>query len=132
MLAGLGGFDPSQYAEEARRRWGHTEAYRVSARRTAGYRRADWQQIRSEGTEINAAFIALMEAGVPAASPQARAVAERHRAHISKWYYECSPEIHRGLGEMYVADTRFTTSIDQACPGLAHYMSAAIIANAGG
>ena len=60
------------------------------------------------------------------------AVAERHRAHISKWFYDCSPEIHRGLGQMYVADPRFTRNIDKAGPGLAQYMSAAIAANAGG
>ena len=55
-------------------------------------------------------------------------MAERHRAYISKWFYECSPEIHRGLGEMYVADPRFTRNIDRAAPGLAQYMSAAIAA----
>ena len=131
MLEVFGDFDPSQYEEEAKQRWGDTEAYRESARRTAGYRKADWQQIRREGEEVNAAFVALMDAGVPADSPQARAVAERHRAYISKWFYECSPEIHRGLGEMYVADPRFTRNIDRARPGLAQYMSAAIAANAG-
>ena len=82
-------------------------------------RKADWQQIGREGEEINAAFVALMAAGIPADSPQARAVAERHRAHISRWFYECSPEIHRGLGERYVADPRFTQNIDKAHPGLA-------------
>jgi MerR family transcriptional regulator, thiopeptide resistance regulator len=132
MLEVFGDFDPSQYAEEVEQRWGGTEAYRESARRTAAYRKADWEQIRRDGEEINAAFLALMAAGVPADSPQARAVAERHRAHISKWFYDCSVEIHRGLGQMYVADPRFTRNIDKAGPGLAQYMSAAIAANAGG
>ena len=49
MLEAFGDFDPSQYEEEARRRWGDTDAYRESARRTAGYRKADWEQIRREG-----------------------------------------------------------------------------------
>ena len=30
-------FDPTPYEQEARERWGHTDAYRESARRTAGY-----------------------------------------------------------------------------------------------
>jgi DNA-binding transcriptional MerR regulator len=131
MLEVFGDFDPSQYEEEARQRWGDTEAYRESARRTSRYTKADWQQIGREGAEINAAFLALMEAGSPAADPAAAAVAERHRAYISKWFYECSPEIHAGLGAMYVADPRFTASIDRAGPGLARYMSEAIAANAG-
>ena len=132
MLEVFGDFDPSQYEEEVEQRWGDTDAYRESARRTRSYTKADWQQIGREGAEVNDAFLALMAAGVSADSPQARAVAERHRAYISRWFYECSPEIHRGLGQMYVADPRFTTNIDKAGPGLAPYMSAAIAANAGG
>ncbi len=130
MLEVFGDFDPSQYEEEARQRWGDTEAYRESARRTSRYTKADWQQIGREGAEINAAFVALMEAGIPAAGPAATEVAERHRVYISKWFYECSPEIHAGLGQMYVADPRFTDNIDRAGPGLARYMSEAFAANA--
>jgi DNA-binding transcriptional MerR regulator len=132
MLEVFGDFDPSQYEEEVKQRWGDTDAYRESARRTRSYTNTDWQQIGRESAEINDAFIALMAAGTPPDAPEARAVAERHRAHISKWFYECPPEIHRGLGEMYVADPRFTRNIDKAAPGLAQYMSAAIAANAGG
>jgi hypothetical protein len=55
-------------------------------------------------------------------------VAERHRGHISKWFYQCSPEIHAGLGQMYVVDHRFTENIDKAKPGLAQYTSDAIAA----
>ena len=29
---------------------------------------------------------------------------EQHRAHIDRWFYPCSHEIHVGLGEMYVAE----------------------------
>jgi DNA-binding transcriptional MerR regulator len=130
MLEVFGDFHPSQYEEEARQRWGDTEAYRKSARRTARYTKTDWQQLGREGAEINDAFLALRAAGTPAASPEAIAVAERHRAYISKWFYECSPEIHAGLGQMYAADPRFIESIDRAGAGLAAYMSEAIAANA--
>lgn len=132
MLEVFGDFDPARYAEEVEQRWGDTDAYRESARRTKSYTKATWQQIGREAAEVNDAFLALMAAGVPAHSPQARAVAERHRAHIAKWFYDCTPEIHRGLGQMYVTDPRFTENIDKAGPGLAAYMSAAIAANAGG
>jgi len=131
MLEVFGDFDPSRYEEEARQRWGDTEAYRESARRTRRYGKADWERIKQEGAEINNAFLALMARGVPATDPSAAEVAERHRAHISRWFYECTPEIHAGLGQMYVADPRFTESIDRAGPGLAAYMSEAFAANAG-
>lgn len=128
MLEVFGGFDPSRYEAEAKQRWGDTSAYRESTRRTSRYTRADWEQIRQEGDDINQAFLALMARGIPADSPAAREVVERHRAHISRWFYECSPEIHAGLGQMYAADPRFTESIDRAGAGLAHYMSQAIAA----
>lgn len=127
----FGDFDPSRYEQEVRERWGDTEAYRESARRTARRTKADWQQIGREGAEINEAFLALMAAGIPATDPAAGEVAERHRAYISKWFYECSTQIHAGLGAMYMADPRFTESIDRAGPGLARYVSEAFAANAG-
>jgi len=74
--------------------------------------------------------MALKGAGVPAGHPDAMDPAEAHRAHISKWFYECSPEIHAGLAELYVADERFEDNIDKSGEGLAEYLSTAIAANA--
>jgi DNA-binding transcriptional MerR regulator len=129
MLEVFSGFDPSEHEAEARERWGETDAYQESARRTATYTKQDWEEMGREADEINAAFLALMEAGTPAGSTEATALAERHRSHISKWFYECTPEIHSNLGAMYVADSRFTENIDKAGEGLARYVSEAIAAN---
>lgn len=130
MLEVFGDFDPSEYEEEAKERWGNTEAYQESARRVAGYAKDDWKAIKSEADAINQAFLKEMVAGTPAEDPAAMDIAEQHRAHISKWFYDCSKEIHAGLGQMYVADVRFKENIDKAGAGLAEYMSAAIAANA--
>ena len=37
---------------------------------------------------------------------------------------------HRGLGELYVSDSRFTENIDRVRPGLAQFMRDAFRANA--
>jgi len=118
-----------EFADEGRERWGDTDAYREAARRTAGYTDQDWKQLRTESAAIDVGLVALMSQGAPADGPAAMELAERHRAHITKWFYECTPEIHAGLGRMYVADPRFTERIDEAGPGLAAYLSAAIAAN---
>ena len=123
MLEVFEDFDPSEYADEAEERWGGTDAYAESMKRTKRYSKEDWRAIKAEFAEINEAFLALMAADTPADSEQARAVAELHRAHISRWFYECSIAIHVGLGQMYVADPRFTENIDKAGAGLARYMS---------
>ena len=45
-------FDPAPCENEARERWGDTEAYRESARRTATYGDAEWAQIQSEAERV--------------------------------------------------------------------------------
>lgn len=130
ILEVFGDFDPAEYEEEAEERWGDSDAYKQSAQRTAGYTKQDWERIKGESDEINQAFLALLAAGTPATDAAARAVAEDHRAHITKWFYDCSIEIHAGLGQMYIADERFRNNIDKAGEGLAEYMAAAIAANA--
>ena len=124
-------FDPSQYEEEVRERWGHTDAYQESARRAAGYGESEWAEIRAEAERVTADFAALMAGGEPAGGVSARAVAERHRQHMTRWFYEVSPQMHRNLAEMYIADDRFKRSYDQVAPGLADYVHDAVLANAG-
>ena len=112
----------AEWEDEAAERWGETDAYRESARRTRGYTKADWTAIQAESTEIEEEFAAALRGGHPADGPVARQLAERHRQHISRWFYDCSPEMHRGLAEMYVADDRFRAHYDDREPGLAQYV----------
>ncbi|NUT23362.1 MAG: MerR family transcriptional regulator [Hamadaea sp.] len=126
----FGDFDPDQYAEEAEQRWGGTDAYAESARRTKRYTKEDWQRIQQESAELLERFVTAYAAGVPADSAAAMALAEEHRQQITKFYYECTYEIHTGLAELYLADERFTRNYDQHRPGLAQYVHDAIVANA--
>ena len=122
----FGDFDPSEFEEEAEQRWGGTDEYTDSVRRTKDYTAQDWETINAENADIYAGFVAIM--GQDADSPAAADLVERHRQHISRWYYECTPEIHAGLGQMYVADARFTKNIDKTAEGLAAFMAEAIAA----
>ncbi|OZV82998.1 MerR family transcriptional regulator [Micromonospora echinospora] len=126
----FGDFDPDAHAEEAEQRWGGSEAYRESTRRTAGYTGADWLRMKEETEDWARRIVAVMESGASADSPAAMELAEEHRAHISRWYYECSYEIQTGLADMYLADPRFTAHYEQIRPGLTAYLSEAIHANA--
>ncbi len=127
-LSVFGDFDPAEYEEEAKERWGDTEAYAQSAKRTASYTRADWEAISAEADDIYDEFVGLMDAGVAPDDAEAAKVVDAHRAHISRWFYDCPPEIHAGLGAMYVQDQRFTDNIDKHGEGLARYMSDAFAA----
>ena len=126
----FGDFVPEDHEAEARARWGSSPAFDESQRRAAKYSKDDWLQLKKEAGDIVEGLAAAMGAGVSADNVEAMDLAERHRQHITRWFYNCSYEIHRGLGEMYVTDPRFTTHYDAAAPGLAVYVRDAILANA--
>jgi len=126
----FGDFVPEDHEAEARARWGSSPAFDESQRRAAQYSKDDWLQLKKEAGDIVEGLAAAMGAGVSADNVEAMDLAERHRQHITRWFYNCSYEIHRGLGEMYVTDPRFTTHYDAAAPGLAVYVRDAILANA--
>ena len=118
------------YADEAEQRWGETDAWKQSKRRTSTYTKADWVEIKADMEASGMAFVTAMESGLPATSEQAMDAAEQARVHIQRWFYDITPEFHRGLGDMYVADPRFTKTYEDVRPGMAQYVRDAIHANA--
>jgi MerR family transcriptional regulator, thiopeptide resistance regulator len=126
----FGDFNPEDYSEEAERRWGDTEAYRQSKRRVATYTKEDWTRIKAEGEEVQASLAAAFAAGLTPDSEEATVAAEAHRQHISRWFYDCGYDIHRGLGDMYVNDERFRANYEAIAPGLAKFIRDAVHANA--
>jgi MerR family transcriptional regulator, thiopeptide resistance regulator len=100
------GFDPSRYEDEARQRWGNTDAYAQSAKRVMGYTPDDWKTLKAEHSAVyDAAFAALEEGNAPS-SAKAMDIAERHRLSIDRWFYPCSYAMHQGLAAMYESDDR--------------------------
>lgn len=113
-----------KYAEETRQKYGKSDAYKESQEKTSKYSKDDWAAVMSRGQVIFEKIAAHMDKAPDAPEVQ-EAVAE-WRQHITQSFYNCTPEIFRGLGEMYVADERFTTNIDQTKAGLAAFLSKAI------
>ncbi len=126
----FGDFRPEDYAEEVEERWGGSEAYRDSQRRTSSYTKQDWLRIRSESADLVERMAGVMRVGAAPESGDAMTLAEEHRQQITRWFYDCSYEIHRGLGDMYVADPRFAAHYERVEPGLAQFVKDAIHANA--
>ncbi len=126
----FGDFNPAEHEAEAEQRWGETAEHQEAKRRTKSYRKQDWETIKADAAAIYDQLARLMTAGVAPTSTEAMEAAERHRAHITRWFYRCSAEVHRGLGELYVNDPRFTANIDKLGVGLAAYCSQAFAANA--
>ena len=116
-------FDKSeleQYAAEAKQRWGDTAAWRENAQKGAAAQQA------GDGLMALLAGFGRLVPGDPASAEAQRMVAELQR-YISEHFYTCTPEILRGLGQMYTGDERFRRNIDGAAvPGTADFVSRAI------
>ena len=96
----------------------------------AGYGKQEWLQIKAEAAANEQEFARLLRDGAAPDSPPAMAAAEAHRQHIVRWFNDVPLEMHRGLAQLYVSDDRFAGYYDRIAPGLARFVSAAILANA--
>jgi len=130
LLEVFGDFYSAEYCVEVEERRGHTDAFREARRRSVNYAKDDWKRMGAKSQANVEALVAAMNAGRAADSVEAMNAAEEHRLHISRWFYDCNHEIHRGLGQMYVDDPRFTATYEKVAPGLATYLRDAIVANA--
>lgn len=114
-----------QYEEEVRRRWGDTAAYGEYQRKAKGRTDAEQAEIASQLME-RFAKIGRLRQGSPADQAAQEEVAGI-QAFITEHYYQCTDEILRGLGEMYVGDERMKRNIDKAGgEGTAAFVSQAI------
>ncbi|MCG7593426.1 MerR family transcriptional regulator [Mycobacterium sp. PSTR-4-N] len=124
------GFD--DYQAEAEQKFGESEQWQESQRRTKAYGKAEWIRIKAEGEAVEKALSDAYRAGLPADSDTAMDAAEQHRLHVNRWFYDCPPSMHRTLGDMYVSDPRYVARYDDSfgLPGFATYCREAIHANA--
>jgi hypothetical protein len=120
-----------EYAAEAERRWGETDAWKQSQQRVSKFTKQDWVDIKAEGDALLAALAAALRNGVEPGSAEANELAARHRASIER-FYDCGDEMHRCLVEMYLADERFTHHYDDVEPGLAQFVHDIIVGRSGG
>ena len=124
------GFDASKYEAEAGLRWGDTDSYAKSKKRTSKFSAADWNRVHAEQAAIFTAAAAALQAGKPPEDETVLDLAERHRQYIDRWFYPCSASMHCALAEMYENDSRFAETIDKFAPRLTQFLGAAIRENA--
>ena len=113
-----------RYAEEAKERWGDSPAYAQSAKKTA-HTPAQIGQGSTRRCRRSTAALPPADGEGPA-SPRAQALVEQWQSLITRYFYDCTDEILIGLGEMYVADERFTRQIDRYAEGLSIFLRDAI------
>ncbi|HEX3010690.1 MAG TPA: MerR family transcriptional regulator [Syntrophomonadaceae bacterium] len=118
--------EQEKYERETEERWGHTDAYKESRKKTAGYKKEDWEKINRLQMQNLKDLCDLYKNGAAFDSPEVQETVSRARKLITDNFYECSLEIFSGLGQMYVSDERFTAYYEKFAPGLATYYNDAI------
>ena len=115
-----------QYEEEAKQRWGATDAYRESQAKTAGYSKEKWDAVLSGMNGVFAEFAACKNCGESADSETAQRLVKKLQDYITANFYHCTNEILAGLGQMYICDERFKNNIDSHGEGTAAFVAEAI------
>ncbi len=101
-----------RYTAEAKAKWGSTQPYREFEQKTAGQTR---EQLRSTGDglmDIFAEFGAIRH--LSPSGTDAQALVAKLQSYITEHYYNCTKQILRGLGQMYIAGDSMTENIDAA------------------
>lgn len=96
-----------QYAEEAKQKWGHTDAYK------------EYEQKHSDSSDKTEQLMQIFtEIGkikhLSPDSKEAQNLMKELQNFITENYYLCTDEILKGLGQMYISDERFKNNIDKA------------------
>ncbi len=116
----------TQYTEDAKVRFGNTEAFREFESKTAGYTEEIWQGAESGLSAIFAKFAECKAEGFAPHSAEAQVLVKELQNFITNSFYTCTDEILKGLGSMYAADERFKENIDKHGSGTAEFVSDAI------
>ena len=115
-----------QYEDEAKLRWGATDAYKESQAKTVGYSKDKWNEVLAGMNGVFAEFAESKKCGDSADSETAQQLVKKLKDYITANFYHCTNDILAGLGQMYVCDERFKNNIDSHGEGTAEFVSEAI------
>ena len=127
------GFDPKridEYSQQAKVLYGKTEAYKEFEQKQKGRTKEQEKDLNAQVMELFAK-LGKMRPCAPD-SEAAQNWAKELQAFFTEHFYTCTPQILKGLGQMYAAGGEFTENIDKAGgKGTAEFVSKAIAAFCG-
>ncbi len=122
----MGQVNQQQYQAEAKARWGETDAYKQSAIRVKQMGPTGLQKV---ATAMRDNAIAIGEhIGEDVNSTAVQELIKVHRKNICA-FYDVTDEYYAGIAHMYVEDPRFTAHYEKIKPGLAQFLSDAMLAS---
>jgi len=119
------GFPEEQIPEirnEVSQKWGH-DKLRESENNIKRMGKDGLQKVKNEGEAICHELALLM--GLPPNNIKVQEAISKKHKNLNN-YYEVTPQVFRGLGNMYVQDPRFTAYYEKYAKGLAAFVQQAI------
>ena len=101
-----------EYAKKAKEEWGQTEAYKEYIEKTNS-QSEDAQKVAWKNLMLIFVEFGKMKEKSPS-SEEVQLQVKRLQDYISENFYNCTNQILKGLGEMYVSGGEFTENIDKA------------------
>ncbi|MDD3219898.1 MAG: MerR family transcriptional regulator [Lachnospiraceae bacterium] len=117
-----------KYGEEIRSKYGE-ETVKASNAKMMNLSESEYQRMTSLDTEISKYLQAAVLSGADPKGEEGKKATMLHKEWLSISMPNYTPEIHRGLAEMYVADERFTKYYDKEIAGCAKFLRDAIVEN---
>lgn len=118
-------FDSNPYAREAREKWGD-QAVDAAEAKMATLGGDEKLALADEMNEIYRELAAIRHTDPRA--QEAQTAIRKWFDFLNRHFGDYTPEAFKGLGQMYIEDSRFTKNIDQFGTGLAAFMAAAMAA----
>ena len=118
-----------RYGKEVCAKYGE-KAADESNTKIMGLTKEQYEKSERLRVEIEEVLKAAFSAGNPAGE-LAQKACDLHKQWLCIYYTDYSKEYHKGLGEMYVADERFSENYDKIAPGCAEFLRDAINIYAG-
>lgn len=118
-----------KYGTEIRQKYGE-DTIKKSNKMFQNLTEEQFAEMNAIAEEIQTRLEQAVTAGLDPAGEEGLALGALHRKWLDFTWPSYSPEAHRGLGEMYVADERFTAHYDGKTPGCAAFLRDAIAAYA--
>ena len=121
----LGDADFAAHQNEAEKRYGDTDDWRESRRRTAAWRAAEWRQNSERFHDIERRMIDAIRDGAAPDSERVASLVEEHREALSE-FFPVTPAKHYIMSRGYIHDERFREHYDSQQVGFARWLADAI------
>lgn len=119
------------FTKEQAERYGREAAERYdpavvaeSSQRIRKLSKAQWQALKEQGNAVTQAIAEAMGTGPQ--DPRVQALVAQHFAWIGN-FYTVTPQIYRGLAQLYVENDEFRAFYERVAPGLADLLSEAMV-----